>query len=287
MRHTGSAVLLVIILISLASPGAAFELLRVGNTCDRGSRNLFWRLARVDVDESQFTLSYRQLADEARLEWNGAIRGFQFGTGQGEFCNIDDAQTALGFSATDCRGAGLGDALALTRLRWDDRSGELLDADIVFNVNADLLSNGPIFRQVAMHELGHVMGLDHSDACGSSGAGTLMRSFLSPSAPRITSPTADDIAGANAIYPGTPGGPPPEGANACVIAPSTSSWSALPIVLPALIVFWLRRRWPTAEQGRVNVRVSRESSGAAVQSSTGPHTRHSTLDPSDPTSLCY
>lgn len=250
-RFLPRLVLLWAMLLAARSPSAAFELLRIGDTCGN-SRNLFWRLATVDVDALRLSGDYQFLANEARQRWNAAVSAFRFDSGSGQFCSLDDAVTSLGFSSTDCAGGGLGDALAVTRLRWDDRSGELLDADTIFNVNADLLSDGDIFRQVTMHELGHVMGLDHSDACGDSGVGTLMKSFLSPSASRITSPSADDIAGANAIYarsnptaiPGTPipGGPPPDGSNSCAIQPSASRWSAavlgLPLALLALLRSW-------------------------------------------------
>jgi hypothetical protein len=229
------------VLLTAPAPSAGFELLRVGSTCGN-SRNLFWRLATVDVDARRLSAEYQALANEARQRWNQAVSGFRFESGAGDFCSLDDAVTSLGFLDSDCGGGNLGDALAVTRLRWDDRSGELLDADTVFNVNAGLLLNQDIFRQVAMHELGHVMGLDHSDACGQSGVGTLMQSFLSTSAPRITRPTDDDIAGANAIYDPIQAGPPPEGSNSCAIQPSIAGPSALLLGIPLLLFVLARRR---------------------------------------------
>jgi hypothetical protein len=228
-------------ILVLAAPSTAFELLRVGGTCGN-SQKLFWRLAMVDVDAQRLAPDYQGLVGEARQRWNAAVSGFRFNVGSGDFCSLDDAVTSLGFSSSDCGGSELGDALAVTRLRWDDRSGELLDADTVFNVDADLLTDRDIFRQVTMHELGHVMGLDHSDACGDSGVGTLMKSFLSPSAPRITEPTADDIAGANQIYSRVGGSPPPDGANSCAIQPSAAPGSAAILGLPLALLVFSRRR---------------------------------------------
>lgn len=240
-RHRVRWLVVGAFVLATTSSSSAFELLRVGSTCGN-SRHLFWRLATVDVDASRFRQDYQVLANEARLRWNAAVSGFRFGTDTGDFCRLDDAVTSLGFSSTDCGGGGLGDALAVTRLRWDDRTGELLDADTVFNSNSGLLENADIFRQVTMHELGHVMGLDHSDACGQSGVGTLMRSFLSASAPRITHPTADDIAGANEIYEPVNGSPPPDGANSCAIHPAASPWSGWVLAVPLAIFAFLKRR---------------------------------------------
>jgi hypothetical protein len=236
-------VLVCAVLLPAAAPSPAFELLRVGSTCGN-SRNLFWRLAEVDVDARRLAAEYQLLANEARQRWNEAVSGFRFESGTGEFCSVDDAVTSLGFLGSDCGGGGLGDALAVTRLRWDDRTGELLDADTVFNVDAGLLTNRDIFRQVAMHELGHVMGLDHSDACGESGDGTLMKSLLQPSAPRIARPTNDDIAGANAIYEPGEQGPPPDGTNSCAIRPGASGGSVLFLGLPLLLTLARRRARP-------------------------------------------
>lgn len=57
------------------------------------------------------------------------------------------------------------------------------------------------FRQVALHEIGHALGLDHEDRVPA-----LMNSILSPT---ITGPIEDDIAGIRAIYGAAPPPPPP------------------------------------------------------------------------------
>ena len=69
-------------------------------------------------------------------------------------------------------GVGL---LALTRITYDLESCEIADADIVFNgVECDWIQGVPQangekdFQAVLTHELGHVLGLDHTEVAGSS-----------------------------------------------------------------------------------------------------------------------
>ena len=96
------------------------------------------------------------------------------------------------------------DTLAITT-RWfeTDHPGRRVEADTVFNsafrfdsYRGNIRSSGVWdIRRVALHELGHVLGLDHPDEHGQS-VSALMNSVLG----NLDSLTADDLAGAQALY---------------------------------------------------------------------------------------
>ena len=111
------------------------------------------------------------------------------------------------------------DTLAITT-RWTVGGTQRVEADIVFNTAFQWSSYRGNLRsangrdlwdivRVALHELGHVLGLDHPDENGQS-VEALMNSILG----NRDSLTADDIAGAHSMY-----GAPAAGITSNVVFP--------------------------------------------------------------------
>ncbi|MEO8045496.1 MAG: matrixin family metalloprotease [Spartobacteria bacterium] len=111
----------------------------------------------------------------------------------------DDENSA--FFAADIFGDSFGSsALAVTLLsfRGDifEESDTVFNTAYVWNSYRGVLTSGvQDFRRVALHEFGHALGLDHPDQDGQQVA-AIMNSRISD----IDTITADDIAGAQALY---------------------------------------------------------------------------------------
>ena len=96
---------------------------------------------------------------------------------------------------------GTAGLVAITPVDFDPRSGQILDADIVFNAknykfSTDLTGGTFDIQSIATHEVGHFIGLDHSAVIGAT-----MNPFASTQDTRLRTLEQDDIAGASAIYP--------------------------------------------------------------------------------------
>jgi hypothetical protein len=163
--------------------------LHVGSLDGSAFRTALVDAARDWEDVSDFDFAVDFAGD-------GACDRDFFGTGP-----LDDGAE---FETRDCDGFALGsDTLAVTQSLSE--GGRFVGAGIVFNEDLDWgiydgpwNENEPDFRRVALHELGHWLGLGHEN-----GAVSIMASFAGD----VASLQPDDVAGARFLY--GPTGPPP------------------------------------------------------------------------------
>ena len=155
--------------------------------------------------------SWGAAAEDALAQWNASLTNVHFtvvrdstapmASGNG-FNNVFWSPTVYG-------GAWGSRTLAITLSNYNTSTHAYTEADVLFNNTLNWNSyrgalrtaagGGTLydFHRVALHEFGHALGLNHPDDIGQS-VSAVMNSATS----NVDSLTADDIAGAQAIYDG-------------------------------------------------------------------------------------
>ncbi len=149
------------------------------------------------------SLDYSKSFANAMSLWNEQMRDFQMtwtevpdGTPSN---NNNDTEASM---RTDLYGNNFGSGtLAVTFLNYSN--GQMHEADVVFNVAAkykfnsyrgassEALASGEDFHRIALHEIGHVLGLDHS---------TDTEAIMYKNANNLDHLGSDDMAGVQALY---------------------------------------------------------------------------------------
>lgn len=151
--------------------------------------------------------SYDNVAAQALANWNAHIGTTQFSPllqspGIGSWGDSINQQF---FNSTVYGQAFGSNTLAVTKIWYSGT--RMVEADITFNSAVSWDSyRGPLrwpggqllcdLKRVALHESGHVLGLDHPDQAGQT-VSAIMNSIMSD----LDDLTPDDIAGAQALYP--------------------------------------------------------------------------------------
>jgi matrixin len=184
-----------------------------------GGAGLFWpdaqaalnlRLGCPKTPLANWGPCWDDAAADAAERWNSAVARFRFSR-QSPSVNLNvcahgDSVNTVAFASKVCDSAFGANILAVTISTFSAVSGALNDADVVFNSNLNWSTySGPFtanpadLHRVAVHEFGHVLGLAHPDQHGQVVNAIMNSAVIIGSS--IESPQADDIAGANTIYP--------------------------------------------------------------------------------------
>lgn len=157
-------------------------------------------------------------APHARVDWNAALaaalpawnahleRSQLTWKAASERAQYDNGRNEIFFSETFYGGPFSSGAAAMTRVTL--YKGVRLETDIVLNANYDwsLYRGAPAepavrdFRRVVLQQLGQVLGLNHPDV-----AGHRVIALMNLANGGLEELTADDIAGARALYNSTAG----------------------------------------------------------------------------------
>jgi hypothetical protein len=158
---------------------------------------------------SDGSASLNASAEDALNLWNQHLLHMQFAVDRNSILppSGDDGNTSVSMSGT-VYGENFGDrVLAVTLVT--PRDSNLVEADVIFNNAIEWDSyRGPLrgdnvmdFHRVALHEFGHVVGLDHPDqASPKQTVSAIMNSIVN----NTDSLQADDISGAKSIYDSGP-----------------------------------------------------------------------------------
>jgi hypothetical protein len=163
------------------------------------------------------------------------------------------------------RNASNGSAIGTTYSWWDG-SNNLLDSDIIMwsgnftfftgTSGCGVVPNAAYIEDVATHEFGHAMGLNHS-----SSSGATMYPSYSYCSQALRTLASDDIAGAKALYPASPTAPPP---NTPPVVTITSPANGGSFVQGTNISF--TGSATDAEDGNISSRIQWRDNGAPIGS---------------------
>ena len=217
MRRTLTFSISIALLLLLAGTAGAYVLLSPPRTWDSAPNYIVDNRGADSITDSDGGVSRTVSAIKSNQAWNGAgsgtvvnatsgsVAGWQLGDGV-PMLNFDDPEHA-------CNGSCLAATFTGFYQQRNDGTYEIFDADIVTNTRYEWTSAGEgdgcsgefYIEGVMVHEVGHGLGLGHSNVSGAT-----MYPSVSSCNNGPASIAQDDEDGLNALYsgsgPGDPGG---------------------------------------------------------------------------------
>ena len=145
-------------------------------------------------------VSWRDAFTEAASTWTNATNfTFNLSDTQVASCSTSDLRNFIGFAGDVCGDAWGDTTLGVTiTATFANTPAVTAKTDVLFNdgliwdvYHGNLRASHHDFRRTAVHELGHVLGLDHE---------TGVSAIMAPYEGNLESPTADDLSGIASLY---------------------------------------------------------------------------------------
>jgi hypothetical protein len=205
LRYLWACCCLGSLLLGTAQNGSAFFL--NGYRWASGTQiEMHLQLTRPPVTLQDGSASWDGSAADALAIWNQYLDTVELVQAAPVTASGGDGANSVFFSSTIYGDTFGSNVLAVTLNYSDGGHGVFTEADVIFNNNRKWNSyRGPIqgtgaaatydFHRVALHEFGHILGLDHPDQYG-QGVTSLMNSIISD----LDHLAEDDITGARFLY---------------------------------------------------------------------------------------